>query len=120
MATPVVAGAAALMLQANPTLTPNMIKSIMTYTAQTLSGANKYEQGAGELNIEGAVRLARLVRTDLSVLPNLGMPLLTTTELPTHQSTIAGFTFPWAGKINLGKGLASGTDLITRYQGIYA
>jgi subtilisin family serine protease len=38
MSTPVVAGAAALMLDANPKLTPNMIKAILTYTAQRLNG----------------------------------------------------------------------------------
>ena len=63
MATPAVAGAAALMLQANPTLTPNLIKMILQYTAQPISGVNSFEQGTGELNIEGAIRLAKLVRT---------------------------------------------------------
>src|SRR5207302_2422746 len=60
MSSPVVAGAAALLLQANPTLTPNMVKAMLEYTAQPLSGFNMLEQGAGEVNIEGAVRLARL------------------------------------------------------------
>ncbi|HEY0003215.1 MAG TPA: S8 family peptidase, partial [Pyrinomonadaceae bacterium] len=60
MATPVAAGAAALLLQANPSLTPNLIKAILMYTAQPLAGFNMFEQGAGQINIEGAVRLARL------------------------------------------------------------
>jgi subtilisin family serine protease len=64
MAAPVVAGAAALLLQANPSLTPNLVKTILEYTAQALPGFNYLEQGAGEINIEGAVRLAKLVRTD--------------------------------------------------------
>ncbi len=34
MSSPVVAGAAALLLQANPTLTPNLVKAILMYTAQ--------------------------------------------------------------------------------------
>jgi serine protease AprX len=37
MATPVAAGAAALVLQANPKLTPNMVKAILMYTAQPLA-----------------------------------------------------------------------------------
>ncbi|HMF55691.1 MAG TPA: S8 family peptidase, partial [Pyrinomonadaceae bacterium] len=56
MATPVVAGAAALLLQINSTLTPNMVKVILGYTAQPLAGFNQLEQGAGEINLEGAVR----------------------------------------------------------------
>ena len=40
MAAPVVSGAAALMLQANPSLTPNMVKALLMYTAQPLAGFN--------------------------------------------------------------------------------
>jgi subtilisin family serine protease len=53
MAAPVAAGAAALLLQANPSLTPNLVKTILEYTAQPLPGFNYLEQGAGEINIEG-------------------------------------------------------------------
>ena len=60
MSTPVVSGAAALMLQANPKLTPNMVKMILMYTAQPIAGFNHLEQGAGQVNIEGAVRFAKL------------------------------------------------------------
>jgi len=62
MAAPMVAGTAALMIQANPRLTPNLVKAIIEYTAQ------KYEydsltQGAGFLNTKGAVDLARFFLT---------------------------------------------------------
>src|SRR2546426_9049993 len=43
----VVAGAAVLLLEANPNLTPNMVKMILMYTAQPLAGFNTFEQGAG-------------------------------------------------------------------------
>src|SRR5207247_9533164 len=66
MAAPVVAGAAALLLQANPTLTPNLIRVLLMYTAQPLARFNMLEQGAGEINIEGAVHIAHLIRTDLN------------------------------------------------------
>jgi serine protease AprX len=60
MASPVVAGTVALMLQANPKLTPNLVKAILEYTAQVY----KYDpltQGAGFLNTKGAVDLAKFL-----------------------------------------------------------
>ena len=59
MAAPVVAGTVALMLEANPKLTPNMVKAILQYTAQVYKGYNYLTQGAGFLNTLGAVRLSR-------------------------------------------------------------
>jgi serine protease AprX len=63
MATPVVAGTVALMLEANPNLTPNMVKAILQYTAQVYNGYDYLTQGAGFLNTLGAVRLARFFET---------------------------------------------------------
>ncbi len=59
MATPVVSGTIALMLQANPTLTPNLVKAILQYTAQPYAGYNALTEGAGFLNAKGAIDLAR-------------------------------------------------------------
>ncbi|HET7218740.1 MAG TPA: S8 family peptidase [Vicinamibacterales bacterium] len=59
MAAPVVAGAIALMLQANPALTPNAVKAILQYTAESRDGYDTSTQGAGFLNARGAVELAR-------------------------------------------------------------
>jgi serine protease AprX len=59
MATPVVTGTVALMLQANPNLTPNLIKAILQYTAQPYTGYSPLRQGAGFLNTLGAVELAQ-------------------------------------------------------------
>ena len=59
MAAPVVSGTVALMLQANPNLTPNAIKAILQYTAQVYRGYNALTEGAGFLDAVGAVRLAR-------------------------------------------------------------
>ena len=64
MAAPVVSGTVALMLQANPTLTPNLIKAIIQYTAQVYPGYKPLEQGAGFLNTLGAVRLAKFYATN--------------------------------------------------------
>jgi serine protease AprX len=59
MAAPVVAGTVALMLEANPALTPNAVKAILQYTSQTYYGYDALTQGAGFLNAAGAVQLAR-------------------------------------------------------------
>src|SRR5262249_33995220 len=59
MSAPVVSGTIALMLEANPSLTPNAIKAILQYTAQVYTGYDPLTQGAGFLNSFGAVRLAR-------------------------------------------------------------
>jgi serine protease AprX len=119
MATPVVAGTAALMLQVNPKLTPNMVKMILMYTAQPLAGFNELEQGAGELNVEGAIRLAKLVRTDLGSNPAQGTTLLTTTTLPDPHTTIGGYQFPWSQGIILKRNYATGAGLVTKYQTVY-
>ena len=58
MAAPVVSGTVALMLQANPALTPNAVKAILQYTAQSYGGYDSMTQGAGFLNARGAVQLA--------------------------------------------------------------
>jgi hypothetical protein len=58
MATPVVSATVALMLQANRTLTPNQVKAILQYTAQTQPGYHPVTQGAGFVNAKGAVKLA--------------------------------------------------------------
>ena len=59
MAAPVVAGTVALLLEANPTLTPNAVKAILQYTAEKKDGESPLAQGAGMLNALGAVRMAR-------------------------------------------------------------
>jgi serine protease AprX len=64
MAAPVVAGTVALMLEANPKLTPNLIKAILQYTAESYPGYSPLRQGAGFLNSLGAVRLASFYASD--------------------------------------------------------
>jgi serine protease AprX len=65
MASPIVAGTAALMIQANPKLTPNLVKAIIQYTAQNY-GYDALTQGAGFLNTRGAVQLARFYATAIA------------------------------------------------------
>jgi len=61
MAAPVVAGTVALMLEANPALSPNLVKAILQYTAEHHAGLDDLTQGAGFLNARGAVQLARVL-----------------------------------------------------------
>lgn len=62
MAAPMVSGTVALMLQANPRLTPNLVKAIIEYTAQDYH-YDALTEGAGFLNSRGAVDLARFYAT---------------------------------------------------------
>lgn len=55
MATPFVAGTVALMLDADPTLTPDEIKQIIIDTASKIPGREEWEVGAGYLNAYAAV-----------------------------------------------------------------
>ena len=86
MSAPVVAGTVALMLEANPKLTPNAVKAILQYTAQVKSGSSLLAQGAGVLNARGAVRLAKFFASPTSSLGSMG-------------DSIQGDWVPWARHI---------------------
>jgi subtilisin family serine protease len=117
VAAPQVAGAVALMFQANPELTPNLVKSILTYTAQPLSGGNTLEQGAGQLNVDGAVRMAKLVKTTL---PTTNGAALLSASLPASQtSTVSGQTISWGRGVITNYGFLHGSELMTKWQGMY-
>ena len=126
MATPVVAGAAALLLQLNPRLTPNMVKMILMYTSQQLAGFNQLEQGAGEVNVEGAVRLAKALRM-LPAGTAVGTPMLLG-PAPAPQTRIsyvdslgraAATSFTWGQGVILSHTYATGAALINSYQAAY-
>lgn len=55
MATPFAAGVVALMLDADPTLTPDEIKHILTETATAMPGYQDFEVGAGYINAYAAI-----------------------------------------------------------------
>ncbi|HEX6718166.1 MAG TPA: S8 family peptidase, partial [Pyrinomonadaceae bacterium] len=114
---PMVSGAAALLLEANSSLTPNLVKMLLMYTAQPLAGFNTLDQGAGQLNIAGAVSLAKIVRTDLLGLlkPTFGSALLTQSA-PAPQTTVSSSTFPWTQGLVLKHATITGKDLINKYQ----
>jgi serine protease AprX len=117
MSAPVVSGAAALLFEVNSNLTPNMVKMLLMYTAQPLAGFNTLDQGAGELNIAGAVALAKLVRNPLFGF-SFGSSLLTKSA-PSPQTTISDRTFSWSQGLILNRTTISGKDLINKYQVSY-
>jgi serine protease AprX len=83
MAAPVVAGTIALMLEANPKLTPNAVKAILQYTAQARTDTSVLTQGAGMLNARGAIRLAKFFAQPTAGVGKSG-------------DTIQGEWVPWA------------------------
>ena len=96
MAAPVVSATVALMLEANPSLTPNAVKAILQYTAQTRPNTSPLAQGAGFVNAKGALRLARFFAH-----PQTG-PLGQPTD------TIAGQSISWAKHLIWGNYLVTG------------
>lgn len=86
MAAPVVSGTIALMLEANPTLTPNAVKAILEFTAQARSGESPLAEGAGMLNALGAIRMARFFAA-----PQQG--------LGPEGDTIANEWIPWSQQL---------------------
>ena len=55
MATSVVAGGAALLLQQRPDLSPDAVKAILTGSAWKMAGVSRTAQGAGELDLVAAL-----------------------------------------------------------------
>jgi serine protease AprX len=60
----VVSGAAALVLQANPSLTPDQVKHALTSTARPVLGEPAVDAGAGQLDVAAAVDAARRTTVD--------------------------------------------------------
>ena len=118
MATGVVSGTVALMMQANPGLTPNQVKAILMYSAQIMDGPDLFEQGAGLLNAEGAVRLARGVSRYGYSLP-VGAALYAGL-LPSPESVIAGETCVWGQSLIWGGGMLRGEGILTTQQLAYS
>lgn len=125
MASAQVSGVVALMLQAQPALTPNATKALLMYTAQPLelrdakgaplsSGLSLLTQGAGSVNAVGAVELARRVNATTPV----GAAWLEDSLAP--RSTIAGFTFAWGQQVIWQDTLLKGFDLAGLLQSAWA
>src|SRR5258706_12381213 len=114
------------MLQANPGLTPPLIKAILQYTAQPIAGASLGQQGAGLLKVEGAVRLAKSLRTDIASAIAAGTirpgdNLLAPGQLlASSGSWIQSEYVGWSGLVTAGGShLLSGPLLFQQFQGFY-
>lgn len=59
----ITSGAAALLLQQRPSLTPDQVKKLLTSTADAMPGAEVLGRGAGELNVKKAAAAATPVST---------------------------------------------------------
>jgi subtilisin family serine protease len=121
MSTGIVSGAAALLFQMNPKLTPTMAKMLLMYSAQLFSGKNMLEQGAGQLNIDGAVVLGRNFKftTDFNTYTPGTTLMQTGLAVPTATSAISGTTFPWAQGIMTNNTYLKGVNMANTFQSSY-
>jgi serine protease AprX len=100
MAAPMVAGAAALMLDANPKLSANTVKSVLQFTSQRLAGVDALTQGAGYLNVIGSVRLASAINPNLPVgMAWLRKNALGRNVLPEPSDEINGERVEWSQNV---------------------
>ncbi len=87
------------------------------YSAQRMKNVNTLDQGAGQLNVDGAVQLAKLLKTTL---PTSNGSALLSASLPKNQrSTIAGQYAYWGKGVITNYGFLYGNDLMNKWQGMY-
>ncbi len=88
MSAPIVAGTAALLVQRNPGLTPQLVRAILQFTAQPIPNTDVATQGAGLLNIDAAVRLAGALISNVGSV-EVGTPILNG-AMPPATITVGG------------------------------
>jgi serine protease AprX len=113
MATPVVAGAAALLIQRDPTLTPDTVKARLmksaakilptyqtafdNYTGQQFQGQRDiFSVGAGYLDVNAA-----LANTDVATLPALS-PAVSYDSNSHHVAFVRNYTMAWGSSVTWG------------------
>jgi serine protease AprX len=110
----VVSGAAALLLSQNPLLTPDQVKNLLTSTATPLANAAAIVQGAGELDLRGALTAVPAAAVQ-AFAPGTGTGSLEGARGSAHLSwngvTLQGETDIFGSPVNTGalaQALASG------------
>jgi len=128
MAAPVVAGAAALLLQADPTLTPDTVKARLMisadktgYGASGLGDADACTYGAGYLNIPAALSCS-YTATQPALSPSLtrsawGLVFVNTQPLLAGEQGLWGTGLPslssvWGSQIIWGENILAGSQII--------
>ena len=89
-AAPVVAGAAALLLEQDPSLTPDDVKLRLMRSADPLPGATALHQGAGLLDVDGA-----LAQTSRAEEPMLSTDLGDGTTILSEDTYVEWDKFAW-------------------------
>ena len=113
MAAGVTSGAVALVLGANPGLTPNALKAIMEYTAipvltDTGELADALTQGTGQINGDGAFTLASMIDANALV----GSVWLTGGTI-TPTTSIGDTSYAWSQSVLWGNRKVYGENLMT-------
>ncbi len=141
MATPLVAGVAALLLEANPSLTPNSVKAILMMTAEALYPNNApaacyanvnwrnnpacapvpaIDEGSGLLNAPGAAALAAAVSPATAGLKVNSPWLVNKTIQPATAISSLNENVVWSQGLAWTGLTPSGTNLYNVFQPAYA
>jgi serine protease AprX len=107
-AAPVVAGAAALALQANPSLTGHAVKGILQFTSQRLRSIDVMSQGAGEVNVAGVVRFAKMVYANQTY----DKRWMRSSRKPIGADLMFGEVTFWGRAVIWGKNIKSNTNAL--------
>jgi subtilisin family serine protease len=103
IAAPAVAGAVAVMLQANPGLTPGLVQGDSpVHRATAGRSVHRSARHRACSTSDGAVRVAKSLRTDIAGLKPGDRLLATGASLPSSPSIVNGDTVNWSGMITAG------------------
>src|SRR6185369_3849944 len=110
--------------QANPGLTPPIIKAILQYTAEPLPGANLLQQGAGLVNVPGAITLSKALSSNINTRVANGSlrvgDSIMSGAMPAPVSVIEGRTVNWSRFVYLGgRHIVAGENLFRKFQPVY-